>query len=246
MARNFIEASNEYLSNASSPVSAVPVTLSCWVKAGDIVDTEIFFGVFHSSTANNYLALQVTSTDSKLWAVSRSDVDGQDNSLSTVAMTQDVWQHCGGVFATTTSRFAYLDGTEATENTNTNNPALNRTAIGCNWRSTGPDTFADADIAECAIWNVALTAAEMEILASGVSPLKVRPASLVYYCPVHGNLSPEPEYIGGLDMTVNVTPTKSEHPRVVYPKTQRLIIPAGAAAASDLIPASFSQSMVRF
>jgi hypothetical protein len=55
------------------------------------------------------------------------------------------------------------------------------------------------EISHVAIYNVALTAAEVAALAKGVSPLRIRRGSLIRYWPVYGRSSPEPDYSGNGD-----------------------------------------------
>jgi hypothetical protein len=66
-------------------------------------------------------------------------------------------------------------------------------------------------VAEAAIWNVELTHDEMAILGTGMSPLAVRPGSLVGYWPVVGRTSPEIGVVGG-SMTVSGSPAYTDHP----------------------------------
>lgn len=72
--------------------------------------------------------------------------------------------------------------------------------------------------AECAIWNVALSAAEIASLGKGFSPQMIRPQSLVGYWPLHGNASPEPDLRNGNNGTISGSPTKNDHPRVIRPR----------------------------
>ena len=77
-------------------------------------------------------------------------------------------------------------------------------------------------IAEAAIWNVALTAAEVTVLAKGVSPLFIRRQNLVAYWPLYGLHSPETDFSGNNRvMTLNNGPTRGNHPPVVPMKWAR-------------------------
>ena len=80
--------------------------------------------------------------------------------------------------------------------------------------------FADGDIAEAGIWNVALTLSEIQSLAAGFAPIMIRPSALKHYVPVSGYHSPESEVVaptttGGL-ATTN-TPPAAAHPAIVRP-----------------------------
>lgn len=66
-------------------------------------------------------------------------------------------------------------------------------------------------VAECALWNTALTDAEIESLAKGFSPRRIRPQSLVFYAPLLRNLQ---DLRQGLALTAVNSPTVASHPRV--------------------------------
>ena len=57
--------------------------------------------------------------------------------------------------------------------------------------------YCDGSLAEAAIWNAALSDAEVAALATGVSPLLVRPGSLVFYAPLARDLL---DRVGGLQL----------------------------------------------
>ena len=60
---------------------------------------------------------------------------------------------------------------------------------------------------------MALTDEEIASLAAGVSPLRMRRDNLVAYWPVNGQ-SPEPDVVGGLDLTITGSPLISEEPPI--------------------------------
>jgi hypothetical protein len=83
--------------------------------------------------------------------------------------------------------------------------------------STSTVGYFDGLIAEVGIWGAVLTDAEVASLAKGVSPLMVRPQSLVAYYPLYGRGSTEPDYINGLGLTPTNSPVAAEHPRAYRP-----------------------------
>lgn len=92
----------------------------------------------------------------------------------------------------------------------------------------------DGRIADFAIWSVALTAGEFAALAKGVSPLRVRPASLVAYWPLFGVGSAEPDAIGQSGNLVLNGTTRADHAPVRSPfgadEWQAYAVAAGAPA----------------
>jgi hypothetical protein len=112
-----------------------------------------------------------------------------------------------------------LNGIAGTESTGSRTVGtVNRTVIGATWISGGPGLHLNGRLAECAIWNVALTAAEIASLVKAFSPLLIRPASLVAYWPLIGRHDPEICPKGGFDMTLTNTPTTAAHPRIIMPR----------------------------
>lgn len=82
------------------------------------------------------------------------------------------------------------------------------------------DRFWAGAYAECGIWNVTLTAAEAISLGQGLSPLSVRPSSLLAYWPLVGHSSPERELINRFEGVLTGT-SLVDHPRVTYQTTRR-------------------------
>jgi hypothetical protein len=89
-----------------------------------------------------------------------------------------------GVTSSSSSRFAFHNGTKGAENTGTRAPTLTTTEVGRLNLNGGTYASFRGDLAEVAIWTAALSDAEIASLAKGFSPLRVRPQSLVYYQPL--------------------------------------------------------------
>lgn len=90
-----------------------------------------------------------------------------------------------------------------------------------------------ANYAEWAVWDVALTAAEVASLSKGFAPSLIRPGSLVNYWPIIGRYSPEIDVMGGGGLTLTGT-SAAAHPRVIYPRRRGLGITSGAASPSPI------------
>ena len=132
---------------------------------------------------------------------------------TTAADSTGVWHHACAVFASSTSRSIYLDGTNKITNTTSITPSsgsITGTRIG----DSDADCF-DGDLAEVAIWNAALSDAEVASLfvsnGVGVYPTDVKVANLVAYWPVLGSSSPEPDDVGSNDLTLFNSPASSTH-----------------------------------
>ena len=229
MARLFDDASSQYLSNANAVVTAVPCSMAAWVYKDDTTNTGAVISIGASATVAHMTLRYNSSEDAS--AISRSVLAGANAAVSSGAGANNVWTHVAAVFASSTSRAAYRDGgNKGTNATDTTPLLLDRTHIGQEALSGGGNFFSGR-IAEAAIWNIALSDADVADLAKGYCPLLVRPDGLVAYWPLIGRASPEPDLIGAFDMTLNAGPTQVEHPRIIYP-SQKEIYKIVAAAVN--------------
>ena len=229
MARLFDDANNQYLTNAASPVSTEPITLACWFNSNDGTIVQDLIAVFDGSA--NVISIEASGGAGGDPVVALSLINGGASfaiAETSTGYTANTWHHACGVFASHTSRIAYIDGGSAGSNTDSIvTPALSVVYIGVLFPATRPMS---GMIAEAAIWNVALTAAEVAVLATGVSPLMVRPESLVAYWPLVRDLN---DRVGGLVLTTSASaPTVADHIRVFYPVGVLLGTPAVAGGGS--------------
>lgn len=219
MARAFNDASSQHLSSATTPVTSFPLTMACWFNSDDVANGQGIMSVCDDTSDNDYFALVASGNvgGDPVQASSRSTAEGADNAATTTGYSANTWHHAAGVFTNSTSRAAFIDGGSKGTNTAANTPAASdQMGIGAIARPTVFFYFSGR-IAEAAIWSAALSDAEVAVLATGISPLFVRPASLVAYWPLMGLLSPEPDIIGKYSMTLNAAPTAGDHVPITYP-----------------------------
>jgi len=191
MARLFDDASKEYLVYAGIPVTAYPFTMACW-----------FMSDINAGAASNQTLIALSNT--AVWHrlaifgnVAGDPVRVQTNTSTTgnadtsTGYSTNVWQHAAGVWASTTSRTAYLNAGGAVTDTSSqifgavSDTYISAVDLSVQWMS--------GRIAEAAIWNVALNATEILALSKGVHPLTVRPDAIAAYWPLFGLDSPEPD-----------------------------------------------------
>lgn len=220
MARNFVSGSTQYLENANAVVAAYPFTMACWFKSTDTANDQALMCLGQVANADDshvmFAAGNVASDPVKIQTDSGG---GLASAVSSTGYSSGVAAHACGVFAGAADRRAYINGgSKGTSVTNQPFPAtLTRTSIGRLTLSASA-RFLTADVWEAAIWSVALDDDEVAALGKGFCPLLIRPASLVAYWPLYGNDSPEPDrWKSKFDMTLNNTPIKADHQRVIYP-----------------------------
>jgi len=100
-----------------------------------------------------------------------------------------------------------------------------------------PDAFwDDGEVAELAVWSVALDAAEANALGKGFSPYFIRPASRLLYAP----LIRETNNWHGTALTDTST-TVTDHPGVIYPFARAM--PPGLTTVQMTQTGSVSESL---
>lgn len=216
MARLFDNAQSEYLRYAGAPVTAMPLTMACWFYSDDNAAAQAFVTLSLASNPNHYYSIGAFGN------VAGDPVRAsiRDGGTARAASTSNAyainkWQHACGVFTSTTSRDAYLNGNGKGSNTNTVNPtAPDRMTIGGDGVSPTPTWLMSGGICEIGIWNVALTDAEILSLYQRARPFDIRPNNLVAYIPLWRD--EDKDFVGGLTITAYNTPSIMDHAPLVW------------------------------
>ena len=196
MARLFTAASTQHLLVAAAPVTAAPLTMACWFRANDVTTERCLMSISDGSGDNAWFRLDLRGDvgGDPICARARNGSGADARADTTAAYSTGTWQHACAVFTSSTSRTVYLNAANNATNTTSVTPSgLTTTTIGK--RSSINSALMDGRIAYAALWNVALTAAEITLLSSRINPRMIRPLSLKGYWPLHGT-SPEVDLSG--------------------------------------------------
>ena len=226
--------------DGDAPVSAFPFSFSCWYYP-DAVGDSIFqwlgpIGDASGSTDYQYIgfdSIDDATNPQKMRIVHRNGSTYRAWTGNT--WTNSAWNHCFGSFDTS-NRVVVLNGDWANRGTSTDTLAFNPNNAQMNiggvragglWQTSRADGY----IAEVAMWDVELTQAEVERLAAGLSPLFIRPASLVYYAPMRDWASNNyPAVVNPSSIALaplEDAPSSAEiHPPIIYPSNNVLQFPA--------------------
>ena len=237
MARDF-DGSDDNLLVDVAVVTAYPFTISCWGNSDSTAGNAVLGCIVDKDVGTvRHLLYHQSANDT---IICQTDEGGGTALAETsTSIGTGVWYHACGVFAADQDHRAFLNGGGKISDI-TNSVAIgavDRTAIGRSMDST-PSAPYNGKLAELAIWDVALTDAEVLVLATGFSPLLVQPQSLVHYVPLIGRTSPEIEIIQGNDLTITGA-TVFQHPPMIWP-TQ----PISGFAAAPAPPAGISIPVV--
>lgn len=215
MARRFVYNTSQYLERIGVPVSAPPLTLSIWVNMATYAQ---FAGTLCRVASNSWFNIGSTVVFPGTTAAYQHD--GTSAGLvKTSAIPASTWVHLCGVFPDNGSRSVFLNGAaKVTDTTTCVATTLERTMVGTAYAvgAIYAPNFG-GDIAEFAIYNAALTDAEVALLAAGNPASVVRAANLAAYYPLLGTTSPEPDMQGGTGLTLVGAPTAAPHPPILSP-----------------------------
>jgi len=210
MARLFAWASSQYLEIDQPAATAAPLTIACRYNAVSLNDVTFLVTLHDKDEPGQGFRLGFDLAD----IIAETYAGSYSYSVALSSSSTGVWEHACAVFYAANSRAAFHNGANKGTDTVSLTPAgIDRTSIGRAGDST-PGYYFDGSIAEAAIWSAALTDDEVAILAKGVSPLLVRPESLVFYCPLIRD--DDEDIVGGLSLTAVNGPTVTAHPRVLY------------------------------
>jgi len=218
MARSFASASSQYLETDSPPFTGLPFTMSQWfnVTRTNASDGNFFLG--DSGTVDNRFWASARSNGN--WGIASSAPGGGSGVSDAGAYSANTWHNGVGVYRTTSDREAFLDGVGGAGNTDNQIPAgVDRLSIGRFGDST-PGLYVDGLIAFFALWDVALTDAEVASIAAGYDPPFIRPESLVFYMDMLGD--GDNDRIGGLHLTPFNGPTLGPSPPIISQSSPRV------------------------
>jgi len=217
MARLFNDASTEYLEVTSTPVTATPLTLACWFYSDTTAIIQTLIAVHNHGLPIQSFTLDIRGDiggDPIHAATTQSSADS--HAATSSGYSANTWHHAAAVFTSPTSRAAFIDGGSKGTNTTSRTPSsIDHINIGALDYSIGQAGAMSGRIAEAAIWNVALTDAEVASLAAGFTPPFIRPQSLVAYWPLVRD--EDQDNVGGYDLTPINTPSIAAHPPIIYP-----------------------------
>ncbi len=215
--RLFDNASSEYLDNGTAAVFDFPFTFAGWVKSDDNSGRKVLVSQAIVASASGAILLELNGTTPR-YILESDDALEFIILSSSVDPVRDQWVHIAGVSQATNSHFIYVDGIQrGTTGDTCPICSCDRTDIGAFSPATVATHFMSGNLAHIAIWSDALDPGEIQSLAAGISPLKIRPDKLERYIPIWGDTDPELDYSGNnQNFNLNNTPAGSEDGPPIY------------------------------
>lgn len=227
MSRDF-NGTSALLSRSNGVTAAFPFSVSIWYRPTALTGTDKDLFSTHDNPAVS-IAVRLTLSSFDSWKPVLYIYDGTYKGvIATSVSTTNSWQHAAIVVTSATNYSVFRNGgSKATGTT-----AVSLTPANLNRITLGRASFSASDyftgqLAHCAVWNVALTDAEIEVLGAGLLPTKVRSASLTAYWSLSGKDSPEIDIVGRNDLTVTNATVSNEEPRIARALSSYLVALGG-------------------
>jgi hypothetical protein len=173
--------SSDAMEFGSAPVAAVPLTICAWVRPAAAVISVVAAISTHTGAASRFQL----NFNASLWTFQAVAVDDAAvSAFSEVSFSGSLgsWYHVAAVYASSTNRTAYVNGTAgAVSSTSIVTAAPTRFNIGGRYSGGVLGGFFNGAIAEVSLYNAALTPDEIIALYDGFRPDLIRPRNLILY-----------------------------------------------------------------
>ena len=214
------------INRADSVLQTWPITMHGRIRltGGNDGLVHCIMGMWEAG-ADNGFRLQVERVASNMTARCGSKASGSaSNANSTTNMNDTNWHSVIGEISAANARQVWLDNAGNATNTTSLTPGtLTKTSVGAHDNGGTLSGNIAHELADVALWSVALTTEEREALKNGLSPALIRPDKLEIYLPLMRSAT---DFMGGA-FTVTAA-TVADHPRVYMPARSRIVSKAGA------------------
>lgn len=195
--------------SGAAPVTTYPLTMACWVNISSTAASNIFVLHGTGSNINDSFIIFYDNSSGKIQGYVFQG-GGPSFCSTTTNLSGNTWQHLCFVCTSATSRAIFLNGGGKGTDTNNYTPVSGNIAtVRMGW--LGAANSIQGSACEFAIWNEALSDAEVLALSKGFSAPYIKPEKLSFYAPLIRNIN---DYSGGITLTNNNGATVSDHPRI--------------------------------
>lgn len=187
-----LNGTTQYLKRDNAIVDAAPFTVSAFFKSTNDAAIQTVWGMSEGTDTDDYweLVCRGNVAGDPLGAYIKRSVGPPGDARTTTGYTTNTWHHAGFVEASSQDHRVYIDGgSKHSDVTNDEAPLLaGKMVIGALAYSGGWVHYFYGKICQVAMWNIALSDAEMLQLSQGVSPTTIQSDNLVAFWPLLDDL----------------------------------------------------------
>lgn len=207
-------------SAASAEVTGVPLSFACLVNSDSATAGQVAFAVddFNEVSSDSFrLQLRGPVGGDPASAVTVT-AGTQTQADTSTGYSTGTWHSVVVVFASTTSRAAYIDGaSKGTDATSSVPTGIDATEMGGVTINSVGSSFFDGKVAECGVWSTTLSDDDAAALGRFFAPPCVQRASLVAYYPTIRDATSLKDLFSATanNLTLAGTTAVADHPRVI-------------------------------
>lgn len=199
---------DDYAVTTTPPVTATPLTISAWVNPDAVgaQDYIVHLGDATLTTVTQCFALRIDASGQVNFYCADTAGNSAITTNTSATMTATAWNHAVGISTAANSRRSVLNGNWAESGTS----ATSRTPTGITDCTIGtfpnngtPTNEWDGYIGHVAIWDMALSQANVEALYAGANPLTIESANLVAYWPLTNSGAVGEDVVGANSLTLS-------------------------------------------
>jgi len=199
-----------YQSIGSTPITAPPFTVSCWVYALDTSSGTVFALTDTGSDTKYFLCYSAVGAEMRFYA--RHDAVSK---YAARAYSKLTWVHAAFVSSASNHRVVYVNGSAGTAETTDVVPAgIDSMSLGVKLVNSGPALPFNGYVADLAVYSEALDQAAITLLANGLEPVGVRRCALGAAWPLNEADGNALDNLNTYDLTESGTVPRQTHPTI--------------------------------
>jgi hypothetical protein len=210
--------SSQYGALQLPAVTGYPVTMSIWARANSTNNSGILLCVQKSTHTARFAIYLQQAGYFRCDVIPTNGFPGW-TLQSPSPYPSNTWHHICSVWASPTLRSLYVDGALATSSNDPApmepTPGIDVTYLGARGSVGSLGLFATAEMVDAAVWNIALTAAQVAALGAGADPRMVSSTPPTFYAPLYGESVFEPNLVG-VAITMSNGPAKGPSGPGIY------------------------------
>lgn len=186
MSLTLASASSQRITSTGAPITGAPLTIFCNFNPVATNVTYAIAGLDSSTTASRLLAIQADGAAGAKAQIAAVNGGTFQSTNAGINFSASAWQSLAGVFASATSRVAYMNGGNpgSTGTTSIAPDTINRISIGARGSGGSFLYHFNGSLSDVAMWSAELSSDEIASLGKGFKPSRIRPQSLVFYAPL--------------------------------------------------------------